>query len=296
MHRDRRGIGSAALGALLTAASGGFASSLSLQSEPDSIYAPPAMIEPGEGINQGGVRFGVDLSYFTDFVYRGIEQFEVPRSEDRLNLQIDTRLEFDFGKLPHPYVNVFVNVAEADPISDFQIVRPEVGFDWLIKPVTLSAGYISYIYPERSDVETSEFFLKLKLDDSFLFRRPTPTLSPYVMAAYDFDLYDALYLEAGVEHRFNFEDTGLSLTLQACVAYVNGYEGLYSRTVDSDGSGFQHYQLGVVGEYSLNQLFNISTRYGDWSLMGYAYWTDELDRNLRADRQIWGGGGISFRY
>ena len=65
---------------------------------------------------------------------------------------------------------------------------------------------------------------------------------------------------------------------------------------DPSENGFQHYDLGLVGTYSLNTLLNIPRRYGQWSLTGYLYYTDGLDNDLTASTQIWGGGGITFRY
>src|SRR5262245_40099765 len=103
---------------------------LSLQPEsPDSVYAPPSPPRPEEGINQGGVHFDLGVAYMTDYVYRGIEIFETPGGEDRPNLQIDAKLSFDLGKLPHPFIELFVNYADSDPISTFQEIRPNLGLE-----------------------------------------------------------------------------------------------------------------------------------------------------------------------
>ncbi|HEX5244134.1 MAG TPA: hypothetical protein VFW23_12800, partial [Tepidisphaeraceae bacterium] len=61
-------------------------------------------------------------------------------------------------------------------------------------------------------------------------------------------------------------------------------------------TGFQHYNFGLIGSYSLNTLFNAPARYGQWSLEGYLYYSDGLANHLRADTRIWGGVGISFYY
>ena len=52
----------------------------------------------------------------------------------------------------------------------------------------------------------------------------------------------------------------------------------------------------MIGTYSLNTLFNLPMRYGEWKLKGYLFYTDGLNNDLRADTQIWGGMGISFDY
>jgi len=294
----------------LSCAIGLCASSAIAQQAPDSVYAPPAFPGETEGINEGAVRFELGVSYFTDYVYRGVEVFEVLGPEDSLNLHIDTKLSFDLGKLPHPYVGVFVNIADDDAVSNFQEIRPTVGFDWTIKPIIVSGGFTSYIYPERDNRETSEVFLQIGLDDKVLVGG-NPIPAPYIMAAYDFDLYDGLYLEAGVKYRLLFEDLGLTVTGIGRVAYVSGYAsqiktdtgiglqpGFFSTalTTDENINGIQHWQVGLETKYSLNKLFNVSTRYGEWSLQGFVYYTDDFDATINATSQIWGGGGLRFEY
>src|SRR5688572_21263809 len=264
---------------------------LSLQPEPESVYAPPAPPREDQGVNEGGVTLDLSVSYFTDYVYRGLELFELPEftpepigSEDRANLQINGKLSFDLGKVPHPFVGAFVNSAEADPISTFQEIRPYVGFDWNLRPLLLTAGYASYIYPDRDPLETQEIFGRIELDDSYFLRSERPLLSPYVFAAYDLDLYNGWYLEAGVGHDFEVEDTGLTIRAEGHVAYVYRHE-LFDLVPgdEEEESGFQHYQVGLIGRYSLNNLFNVSRRYGEWGFVGYLYYTDSIDDDLRAD-------------
>jgi hypothetical protein len=269
---------------------------LSLQpDQPESVYAPEPPARLPDGINEGGVNFELTIGYFTDYIYRGIEPFEQPSSEDSANLQIDAKLAWDLGKLPHPFIAVFSNIAESDPISTFQEIRPTVGFEWNLRPFIVSSGFTSYIYPDRDDQDTSEIWLGIELDDSYFLRTERPVLSPYVFAAYDIDLYDGWYIEAGVQHSFPIENLGLTLTGQACVGYVYN-NSLYSTTPGGEDTGFQHYQLGLIGEYSLNHVLNFSQRYGQWSILGYLYYTGKIDDDLRADNQLWGGAGVGFKY
>lgn len=265
------------------------------QHVPDSVYPPPEPDFSDEPqAEQTGIHFKLETSYLTDYVWRGIERFDAGRPEDEPNLQFDARIGFDLGKLPHPYVNLFVNVAENDPISNFQEVRPEVGFDWPVKPLLISAGYTSYIFPDRDDIETSEIFLRLAIDDSVIFHTERPILNPYVFGAYDFDLYDGLYVEVGIEHTLPIEDTGLSFNFNAHAAYVNSYE-LFSETGEKD-SGFQHWQVGVTAKYTLNGPLNIPDRFGQLSVTGYVNFTDSIEDELSATDQIWGGAGFMIEF
>jgi hypothetical protein len=279
---------------------------LKLAMEPDaeSVYAPPVPPSEEEGTNQGAVNLDLTVRYMTDYVYRGIDRAEpFPGSsfggghEDAPNLQFDGSVSFDLGKLPHPFVGAFVNVYDSDPISRFQEVRPFFGVEWTLRPLILEAGHQNYIFPERDELSTAEVYGKITFDDSWLFRTEQPILSPYIYGAYDYDLYNGWYFEAGISHDFAIEDTGIVLTAVADIAYVRGYQlFLLNPAVDDDDTGFQHYDLGLIGRYSLNTLFNIPKRYGDFSIEGYLYYTDNIDQQLRADTQIWGGMGIRFQY
>lgn len=278
-------------------------------SNPPSVYAPPELPTEQEGTNQGALHLDFSISYFTDYVFRGIEQFEQPGAEDRLNMQIDAKAEFDTGKLPHPYVQLFANIADKDEVSNFQEIRPTVGFDWYLKPIIVSFGHTSYLYPERDERQTAEVFLRVGFDENVKVNG-MHLPSPYALAAYDYDLYDGLYLEAGLKYIVPFEEQGLTLTFQGNVAYVNGYKayvhdagsafepGLYTTalTEGDSVSGLQRYEAGLIADYSLNHLFNLSNRYGEWSLRGYLYYVDNIDKQVRADTQLYGGAGIALRY
>ena len=294
--------------------------SLALQPTYDyeSVYAPPEPMRESEGVNQGGVHFDFTFAYLTDYVFRGFDrsealqfvdplalpppEFDPDGNEDSPNLQFDATLQWDLGKAPHPFIGLFANVYDSDPVSEFQEIRPFFGAEWTIRPLIFTVGQNTYIFPDRRDFDTSEVFGQLQIDDSYFFRTDDPILSPYLFVAYDYDLFDGLYFEAGVEHAFELEDWGIVLTAHAHVAYVYSnpqFDPLFSPVSDledPEDTGFQHYQIGLTGSYGLNPLLGIPQRYGDWRLEGYLYYTDGLDNNLLADTQIWGGAGIGFRY
>lgn len=265
------------------------------QPVPETVYPPPEPLvsdDPRE--QQTGFRFDLDVRYLTDYVWRGIERFDSVHHEDAANTQIEPRITLDLGKLPHPYVSVFFNTAADDEVSNLQEVRPEIGFDWNIRPLTVSAGYTSYIFPDRQGIDTGEVFLRLQFDDSLLFHTERPLFNPYAFGAFDFDVYDGLYVEVGIEHEFPVEGTGLTFIVNGHVAYVNGFE-LFSAN-GLDDSGFQHYQVGLTARYRLNELLNLPDRFGKLSLLGYINYTDGIEDELTATNQIWGGVGVSLSF
>jgi hypothetical protein len=302
--KRRRAVWSAVGGAMLALLSGAGQARAEVQplqlvqlDEVESIYEDVGPPKPEEGYNAGGVNFDLTVSYLTDYVFRGIELSEAGENEDAPNLQFDGFLEFDLGHAPHPIAGVFVNIFEDDPVSEFQEIRPYLGFAWNLRPLKIVSTYQSYIFPEREDLNTSEVTMSVTLDDSRIWRTEKPIFSPYAFAAYDFDLYNGVYLEAGIKHDFELEGTGVVVTAIADVAYVTGNPYFADpAAADPSENGFQHYDLGLVGTYSLNSLLNIPRRYGQWSLNGYVFYTDGIEDGLLADTQLWGGVGVGFRY
>jgi hypothetical protein len=288
---------------------------LHLQDVPESVYDLEAPPVPDQGVNEGGVNFDLTFRYLTDYVFRGIDRSEgnggfnddhgrpivfdsnpnpKPGAEDAPNLQVDTRLQFDLGRLPSPFVGLFANVFNDDPINRFQEIRPYFGLEWRIRPFIVAGGHTNYIFPERDPANTAEVWASLTLDDSSLWHTDHPVLMPYVFAAYDYDLYDGTYIEAGLKHEMAIENTALTFTFVADVAYVlNDKQFTFDHGQDT---GFQHYDIGLIGRYNLNTALNISRRYGTFALEGYLYYTNGIDIDLIAETQIWGGIGLSFHY
>ena len=110
--------------------------------EEDPFASKPAEIPSEWGnqeLNNGGVHFSLDFAYANRYVYRGVNHDDVATHGNSLNLLFDGRLEFDLGKYPHPFVELFTNIYDADPVSRFQEIRPIVGADWDVKPFDLAA-------------------------------------------------------------------------------------------------------------------------------------------------------------
>jgi hypothetical protein len=260
-----------------------------------SVYAPPAPPRENEGFNAGGVNFDLQFRYVTDNVYRGVSRSGPGEHAHSTNLQFDGKLDFNLGKLPHPFIGSFVNIHSADPVSRFQEVRPYFGFNWNLRPFTAEIGNITYIFPERDNLNTGEVYAKITFDDSWLLRTDTPIVSPYVLAAYDYDKYNGWYFEAGIKHDFVFQESGFTLTALADVGFVANNVS-FSTKLNGNDTGLQHYEIGLVGHYSLNHLFKFSPRYGTFTLEGYLFYDDRTSTDLKATIQVWGGAGIGFSY
>jgi len=271
-----------------------------LAPDPDGVYAPPQPPREDEGVNNSGVSTEVDVRYLTDEVYRGVSHNLASGSKRRAaNFQVQAQLSFNLGKLPHPYLGVFSDVNDSDPVSRFQEVRPFFGVEYTLRPLVFNVGHNTYIYPERERLNpspnTSEVFFKLTLDDSYFLLTPQPVLSPYIYAAYDYQRNKGFYLETGLKHDFVFEDFGLVVSPYFDVAYVSNFAQQFVAISPQD-SGFQHYDAGVTGTESLNHLFQLPLRYGQFSLQGYVTYTSNFSNRVLANRLVWGGVGMVFKY
>jgi len=273
----------------------------------ESVYAPPEPAREIDAANEGGVNFNLDVLFMSDYIWRGIDRSESGGAEDSPNLMFDAKISFNAGRYPHPFIGIFANVYDSDPESRFEEIRPYFGFDWNLRPFLFTVGYNSYIFPDRDQFNTAEVFVNCKLDDSYFFRTEQPILSPYLFAAYDFVEGKGVYLELGISHDFVIEDTNFTLTPQAHVAYVNSdhifaqptppvTDPAFQFSKTGPDTGFQHWQVGIVMTYKLNDLINLPRRWGAFDLKGYLFYTDGIDNDLRSSTELWGGVGISFSY
>ena len=263
----------------------------------NTIYAQPATVGPTQGTNEGGTNVDLNFDYFNHDVYRGVDHSLVGGRGDTANLESEGRITFDLGRLPHPFVGVFANVFDSDPVSRFQEIRPYFGAELKVRPLNLSAGDNTYIYPEREDFDTSEVWGKIEFDDSLLFHTDEPIASPYVYGAYDYSKNKGWYLESGIKHDFVLEQTGITITPFADIAYIVGFQQEFVFIIPvRHADGFQHYDVGVQLRYSLNTLFNFSKRFGEFTFKASVTSTNAIQARLGANNVLWGGVGIGFQY
>ena len=266
-----------------------------LDDQPMQVYVPQETPTLEQLTNQGGVHFSLDVSYLSHYIFRGVDQTTPPLKNEK-PLQFNSRLDFDLGKLPHPYLGLFVNVFNNDPVSKFEEVRPFLGADWTIKPITIGGGYTSYIFPNREGKDTQEIFASLGMDDAAIFHTAHPFISPYIYAAYDFDKYAGFYIQGGIHHDFEIPKTGVVITGVADIAYVAHNKFFIADPNQMQSTGWQHYDVGMELTYDLKGLIGIPRRYGTWELKGYLYYTNGIEAKLKGDTRIWGGVGLSFKY
>ena len=258
--------------------------------------APPPNAWGDQHLNNGNVHFTLDFAYANKYLYRGVDHDAVATHGNSLNLLFDGRLSFDFGPYPHPFVELFTNIYDADPLSRFQEIRPIVGADWDLKPFDIELSSVNYIFPEREEFNYPEVDLKLTLDDNVLLHTEKPVISPYVLGAFQYQKNEGWYLEFGMKHDFDFEDYGLTVTPEMNIGWISGLKQQFVFINDVHDTGWQHLELGVTITYSLNFLLNVSKRYGEFDIKGYGFYDDKLNPDVTATNAFWGGIGLGFKY
>lgn len=268
----------------------------------ETVYAPPAPAAPDQGTNQGGVNFELDAIYVSNYVYRGVDYSKAvdPKTLDRgssnTDSYADATMTLDLGpKMPHPFVSVLANIYDSDPISKFQVFEPSIGANYTLQPITVTLALQSSIYPKREDFDTSEVYGRIDLNDARLWRSDRPVLSPYVMGAYDYVIDNGSYFETGIRHDFVFDDLHLTISPIGRVAYTLGWQQQFT-FIQENGSGWQHWDLGLEAKYALNSLLNVSKRWGEWYVKGYLFHTEHLAHTTVGQSVDWGGIGIGFEY
>lgn len=267
------------------------------QPAPDSVYPPVLPELPPDPADAPVGKIGFDLTAiaYTDYVFRGLERFEAGRTEDRPNVQFDARVALDLGRLPHPFVGAFANLSTGDPVEELQEVRPTVGFTWDLGFVDVLAANAFYAFPERDDLETAEVQAAVRLDTTALFRSERPLPTPYGFAAYDYDRWNGLYVEAGVDWKFPVETTGLTFTFGGAAAYARQLDGFYGPEGGAD-DGFPYYEVRADAVYELNQLLNIPERFGRVRALLQVRYTGAIEEELGATEQLWGGVGVGIAF
>ena len=259
-----------------------------------SIYAPyPVSFQtPAEVTLRPTLT--LNAFYLTDYVYRGVDYTHLSRAHG-LDFLAEAQLSLATGDgMPGYFFSAATNYFDHDPESHWQMLRGEAGMDWKINQITAILSAEMEQYPDRERLSSAEVAGKLLWDDSHLWHREHPLLQPYVLAAYDYQINSGWYLETGISHDFVLAD-GLIITPLARVAYTSAWQRQFVFTVE-EGTGWQHYDLGVAGKYSLNSLLNIPRGYGQWLLGASLYYTGHLADATVGNSLWWGSVSIGLIY
>lgn len=271
-----------------------------LGDQQDPFASSPAIETPSqwtnEPANNGGANLSIDFAYANKYFYRGVNHDAVASHGNSLNLLFDGRLEFNLGQYPHPFVELFTNIYDADPLSRFQEIRPIAGADWDVKPFDFQLSEVSYIYPERENYNYPEIDIKITLDDYLLLNTDKPVLSPYILGAFEYQKNEGWYVEFGFRHDFVFEDLGLTVSPQLAVAWISGLRQQFVFINNVRNTGWQHLEVGGTLSYSLNHLLDVSKKFGEFDVKAFGYYDEHLNSRITASNGFWGGIGLGFKY
>ncbi len=270
---------------------------------PETVYASPGGPAAAATEPQGPrLKWELSLGYASAYVYRGIDHSAtVGATPDAIDegggssFQFSGRVTLDAGGPWHPFVDLFSNYWDTDPVSNWQELRPTLGLQWQSKAAAVSAGVTSYVYPDRTGDNTSEVFMRADMNDGDLLGREQPILNPYGLVACELDANGGWYGELGISHNWAIAGLGLTVTPVARVAYTYRMDEAFIFETDRSGSGWQHADLGLQLSYRLNTLLNLPASDGNWALGAFLFRTSHLADATLGGSLTWGGVNVTWR-
>ncbi|MEO7932109.1 MAG: TorF family putative porin [Chthoniobacterales bacterium] len=211
---------------------------------------------PGSGATEGGSLVSADINYnkygFTIGGWYASSINETPNGRGSHGAQDGTYTELD----------LYLSYART------------------VGPVTLSAGYIYYLFPDANGVDSNKDTHEFNVGIS---TSVIPFVTPSLTFYYDVDLFDGGYLEFKLASSIPVIADKLSIDPYALVSYDFEY--------NSTTNDWNHFQAGVNVPYHLTKNVTISA----YAAVSVAL--DALtDEGLANDYEVFGGGKLGFSF
>ncbi|HEX8372573.1 MAG TPA: TorF family putative porin [Chthoniobacterales bacterium] len=211
---------------------------------------------PGSGATEGGSLVSADINYakygFTVGGWYGASINESPNGFGGRGSQDAAYTELD----------LYINYAHT------------------FGPVTLSAGYIYYLFPDAAGADANKDTHEVNVGIS---SSAIPFVTPSLTFYYDMDLFEGGYLEFKLASSIPVIADKLSIDPYVLVSYDFEY--------NSTTSDWNHVQAGINVPYKVTPNVTIS---------GYAAVSVALDaltnEGLANDHEVFGGGKIGFSF
>jgi len=159
------------------------------------------------------------------------------------------------------------------------------------------------------DEQTGEIYAKVTLDDSGLFGRDKPLLSPSIFYGLDYDEADeGSWIEFGIEHAFNFRDLGafdeatplryLTVTPSVVLGFDHRFLdsfGRFARRRHSKSDRLAQLVYGLDLTYDLSGAVDLRREFGQVKLGAFIRFSDALREDLLND-ELYGGLAVGYEW
>lgn len=269
-------------------------------------------------INSGSVAFTATLDVYSQYWFRGLAQ-----ENQGLTIQPGATATFALfetdGFALDGFVGTWNSASFKTPTTDADSddwwreanIFIGVGTQLLDGKLDLQASLVNKSSPAAGEQITNEIDIKASYDDRGLYGDDRFALNPYALLAYELDgagvdagTRDGLYLELGVEPRFELvESADFPVTLSVPVKAGFSLKDYYERA-DGKSNTFGYLQIGLVASTPIKSL---PAEYGNlegWAGVYYIYINDTL-RDIggasnvinSGDRShVFAGAGLSWSY
>lgn len=275
------------------------------------------------------VTVGVDYTYVTDYVWRGINLSEWPNEKgEQANHQMTAYASVDLEGLTGMPIGELGFSAWFEWYADQSHLTPQYGgnnqeidytlywaYDIPSIYTSLELGWIVYTFPPLSSdgYATQELYVNLSFDDTPLWQMlgiqcEAPILNPYVYWGIDIDDgTSGQWMEVGISHDFVLADWGMDATpvlkdMTVTPSLVLGIDHRYVHifSLDPANSGDPDTKLanlnyGVSVGYDLSSALGIPPQWGSLAMTGFVNYSQALSRKKLND-ELYGGLTVGWEW
>ena len=285
------------------------------------------------------LRVKFDYTLVSDYVWRGYnlteyrgEGRERPSHQFTLDFALDltelagSEADLGFGGLRMWFQNYSGYLAQTAGASGDHLQQVDYTLYWEVGIEKLAEIELGLVYrtwprligtPVRApltpyggdDEATTEIYLQVKFDDSELFGRDEPLLSPFFYYGLDIDQTDeGSWIEIGIEHEFNFRDLGVfeeatpmrhftvtpSVILGIDHRYLDTF-GRFARRVHQKADRLAFLSYGLDFSYDLSSALQMRPEHGKLKLGAFVNFSDALREDLLND-ELYGGFMVGYEW
>ncbi|MEK6676002.1 MAG: hypothetical protein AABZ47_10155 [Planctomycetota bacterium] len=290
-----------------------------------SFEEPPASDQANSTVTEKRASpFSISATYslYSDYILRGINLSEYRgEGREKPNHQMTTSITTDVGLLfgedagswgSFGFVTFFEWFAaqrKIDPVGggqNLQEVDYSMSWSYPLTPIssTFTLGYTFLTFPNRTQANTHEWYVKLAHNDTWMWKwlwpdNDGPVLSPWVFLSHDVDsAAGGSWIETGVKHDFAVVEN-VTVSPAMTLAIDHRYLDRLLATGSRGSTRLAYLQYALSVGYNLSSALNWSDKYGTVVLSGFLNFNDALgntDDDGTISDEFYGGISLGWSF
>jgi len=285
-----------------------------------------AAIPPGDEGNGSGnplpVKFGVEYTMVTDYVWRGLNLTEYAgEGREKLSHQVELRASAtlkdlglgDVGTVSvSAWFEFFVGNESQNARANSKLQEVDYTISWEYEipdsPFTIGAGWIAYEFPHQpytpatpdTAYSTYEVFVSVAMDDGFIYDEKEGVLNPSLTYFYDYDDVGGGFLIGKIKHKFALDEAvegmpivrDITLTPSASLIIDNRYWDGYFGT-GHNSTKFSSVEIGLAAQYDVGRALQIPEEHGSINITVFTNFSHAFRRKVLND-EFYGGFNVGW--